>query len=189
MLKKINLKEFKDLYRKHIIKDFPKEERPNLNKFKKRIKSKNENAYIYCENGKDKAYAIITMLDNYCFISFLAVYEEYRGEGIGTKLLKEISENFSNKKGIILEVESPQYAISEKDKIVREKRIRFYEKANYKIVENMEICLSSVMFNIMILNMLGTNIDEKEIANEMECFYKNIYKKYGKTLDFYIKLK
>lgn len=73
--------------------------------------------------------------------------------------------------------------------IVREKRIRFYEKANYKIVENMEICLSSVMFNIMILNILGTNIDAKEIANELECFYKNIYKKYGKTLDFYIKLK
>ena len=27
MLKKINLKEFKDLYRKHIIRDFPKNER------------------------------------------------------------------------------------------------------------------------------------------------------------------
>ena len=30
MLRKIKFKEFKELYRKHIIKDFPKDERPNL---------------------------------------------------------------------------------------------------------------------------------------------------------------
>ena len=37
MLRKIKFKEFKDLYRKHIVKDFPSSERPNLEGFRKRM--------------------------------------------------------------------------------------------------------------------------------------------------------
>ena len=45
MLKKIkNFKDFKYLYRKHIVKDFPKEERPNLKGFRKRILKYKEEA-------------------------------------------------------------------------------------------------------------------------------------------------
>ena len=72
MLKKIGLKEFKDLYRKHIIRDFPREERSSLNNFKKRIICKNEEVYIYMENGYEKAYIIIANLNNnYILISFI----------------------------------------------------------------------------------------------------------------------
>ena len=37
MLRKIDFKEFKKLYKNHIIKDFPPNERPSLWGFKKRI--------------------------------------------------------------------------------------------------------------------------------------------------------
>ena len=37
----------------------------------------------------------------------------------GTKLLEEIKEKFKYKKGIILEVESPEDTTSEKDRIIR----------------------------------------------------------------------
>ena len=84
MLKKADLKKFKEIYRKHIVKDFPREERRSLNKFKKRITRGKEEVYMYLENGQEKAYTIIAVLDNYIMVSFLAVFEEYRGEGIGT---------------------------------------------------------------------------------------------------------
>lgn len=186
MLKKINLKEFKDLYRKHIIKDFPREERTTLNKFKKRITRGQEDVYVYKEEGKEKAYIIVAVLNNYIMVTFLAVFEEYRGEGIGTKLLKEIRDNFSNKKGILLEVENPIYSVDETDKVVREKRIKFYEKSNYNIIDGVEVSLHSTMFNVMMLNINDTKINEQEISKELNDFYTNVFRRYDKTLSFKI---
>lgn len=189
MLEKINIKEFKDLYRKHIVKDFIREERTTLNKFKKRITRGQEEVYVYKEEGKEKAYIIVAVLNNYIMVTFLAVFEEYRGKGIGTKLLKEIRDNFSNKKGILLEVENPIYSIDEADKVVREKRIKFYEKSNYNIIDGVEVSLHSTMFNIMLLNVNNTTIDKKEIAEELNSFYKDIFRRYDKTLSFQIMVK
>ena len=186
MLKKINLKQFKNLYRKHIVKDFPRAERTTLNKFKKRITRGQEVVYVYEEAGKEKAYIIIANLDNYVLVSFLAVFKQYRGEGIGTKLLKEIEANFSNKKGILLEVENPEYSISQDEKEIRQRRIKFYERSNYNIVENIQINLHSTMFNIMILNINNTKINKQEISKELNDFYTNISRRYDKTLSFKI---
>ena len=184
MLKKVDLKKFKEIYRKHIVKDFPRGERSSLNNFKKRIINKNEELYIFSENGEEKAYTIIANLNNnFILISFLAVFEKYRGEGIGTKLLEEIKERFKDKKGIILEVESPEDAILEKDKIIRGKRIKFYEKSNYQTLKNTKIILGNISFNIMFLENKD-NIDEKEIANALNEFYLKTFKRYDKTLSF-----
>ena len=186
MLKKINLKEFKDLYRKHIVRDFPREERRSLNKFKKRVTSGKEEVYVYLENGQEKAYTIMVILNNYVMVSFLAVFKQYRGEGIGTKLLKEIKDNFSNKKGILLEVENPKYNKDEKEKEIRQRRIKFYEKSNYNIIDGVEVNSHSIMFNIMILNINNEKIDKQEIAKELNDFYTEIFRKYDKNLSFEI---
>ena len=184
MLKKADLKKFKEIYRKYIIKDFPRGERSSLNNFKKRITSKNEEVFVFIEDNKEKAYTIIANLENdYILISFLAVFQRYRGQGIGTKLLEEIRETFKDKKGIILEVESPKDAISEKDKIIREKRIKFYEKSNYQMLKNTKIFFGNNSFNIMLLNNKD-NIDEKEIAKALNEFYLKTSKRYDKTLSF-----
>ena len=164
MLKKADLKNFKEIYRKHIVKDFPREERSSLNNFKKRIINKNEELYIFSENGEEKAYTIIANLNNnFILISFLAVFEKYRGEGIGTKLLEEIKERFKDKKGIILEVESPEDAILEKDKIIRGKRIKFYEKSNYQTLKNTKIILGNISFNIMFLENKDNIFHKKQL--------------------------
>ncbi len=184
MLKKINLKEFKELYRKHIVKDFQRAERTTLNRFKKRVTRGQEEVYVYEEAEKEKAYIIIAVLNNYIMVSFLAVFKEFRGEGIGTKILKEIKDKFSNKKDILLEVEDPKYSKSEKE--IRQRRIKFYERSNYNIVENIQIKLHSTIFNIMILNINDKKIDKQEIAKELNNFYTNIFRRYDKTLSFKI---
>ena len=184
MLKKADLKKFKEIYRKYIVKDFPIGERSSLNNFKKRIASKNEEVFIFLEEGIEKAYIIIANLDNnFILVSFLAVFEQYRGEGIGTKLLEEIKEKFKEKKGIILEVESPEDAISEKDRIIREKRIKFYEKSNYQMLKNTKIFFGNSSFNIMTLNNKD-NAEEKEVANVLNGFYVKTSKRFDKTLIF-----
>jgi len=65
-------------------------------------------------------------LDNFIWVTWLAVLPEYRKKKIGSKLLKAVDEyvNIFNKLGIILDC--------------REKVLDFYTKAGYKIVGEYE---------------------------------------------------
>lgn len=177
MLRKIKFKEFKSLYRKHIVFDFPATERPNLQGFRKRILENKEEVYIWGEEGQEKAYFISYPLEEYILISFLAVYKEQRGKGTGTKLLKEIAEKYKDKKGILLEVENPEFAKTQKEKRIQEKRIQFYEKSNYKIIENLKVKLFGVNFKIMIAPSKEEKIDKEEIKDKMQQFYETIIDK------------
>ena len=177
MLKKIKFKEFKDLYRKHIVQDFPSSERPSLEGFRRRIIKYNEQVFIYEENEIEKGYCIIADLDEYILVSFLAVYKETRGQGIGTKILKEIEEKYSNKKGIILEVENPEFAENEKEKNIQEKRIKFYQKSNFKIVPNLNVKLFMVNFKIMIYQKEKREINIQEVIDKMKEYYSKIINK------------
>ena len=178
MLRKIKFKEFKDLYRKHIIKDFPENERANLGKFWKKILNNKEEIYIFEEDKIDKGYCIIGKLSNYIFVDFLATYKETRGQGIGTKILKELIEKYSNY-NILLEVEESESAKNEKEKNIREKRIRFYEKSNFKIIKGVKINYSNfVTFNLMIYP--PNEINKQQIQGILKQFYSNILDK--KTL-------
>ena len=70
---------------------------------------------------------------NEYYISNIAVYPEYRGNGIGKILLEFIEENAikTNSKKIILDVEA-------ENKIA----INLYDKLNYKIIEKFTIALN-----------------------------------------------
>lgn len=186
MLRKIKFKEFKDLYRKHIVKDFPSSERPNLEGFRKRMLKYNEETYIYEEEGVERGYCIIDQIQEYVLVAFLAVYEGNRGKGIGTKILKELEEKYSNKKGILLEVEDPDFAKNENQKNIQERRIKFYERANFQVVENLKVELFMVNFKIMIYNFKNEQININEIEKVMKQFYYAIIEK--KRRD-YIKIK
>ena len=185
MLKKIKFKKFKDLYRKHIIKDFPKSERPNLEGFRKRMLKYNEETFIYEEEGVERGYCIIDQIQDYVLVAFLAVYEGNRGKGTGTKILKKLEEQYSNKKGILLEVEDPDFAKNENEKNIQERRISFYERAKFKVVENLKIELFMVNLKIMIYNFKN----EQTSINEIEKILKYYYTIIEKRKREYIKIK
>ncbi len=169
MLRKIKFKEFKELYRKHIIKDFPKNERPNLQRFRKRMLKNNEETYIFEEDGNAKGYCIVDELQEYILIAFLATYKENRGQGIGTKILRDLKEKYSNKKGILLEVEDPEFAKNEEEKNIQEKRIKFYKKSDFKIIDKLKLNLFLVHFKLMIYSSEQNDI--QKIKDALEHFY------------------
>lgn len=174
MLIKIDFKEFKKLYKNHIVKDFPSTERPSFLGFRKRILKHKESVYIYEEEGQEKAYIILKEHDGYIFISFFAVYEEYRGEGIGTKALKELEEKLRDKKGIVIEVENLKYANSKEEKEMQKRRIKFYERLGFKIVTGLEVYLIAE-YNIMI--KAEEKIDVNKAKMLMEDYYSSFLNK------------
>ena len=47
-------------------------------------------------------------------------------------MLKQLKERYGDTKGLIIEVEDPAAAKTEEDREIRERRIRFYERAGYQ---------------------------------------------------------
>ena len=82
---------------------------------------------------------------------------------------------YQNKKGILLEVEDPDFSKSEEENKLRQRRIHFYERANFKIVEDLKIKLFGVNFRIMVSGKNFSNT--QEIREEMKYFYGTILNK------------
>ena len=101
-----------------------------------------------------------------------------------TKILKEIQEKYSNKKGILLEVEDPDFAKNNKEKNIQEKRIKFYEKSKFKVLKNLRAKPYTVNFKIMIYELQKADI--KEIENNIREFY---YAVIDKKMQKYITVK
>lgn len=153
MLKKIKNEEFQDLYKNHIVNDFPPDERPPYSVMYNHIADGLHECFFYYENGEASGY-IITASGNkngYVLISFLAIMEGKRGSGIGTQLLNEIADHFKEKKGIIIEVEKPEDAKNPKEKVLRERRIDFYKRGGYIMLPGIDYALFKVPMHLMVL--------------------------------------
>ena len=178
MLRKIEeVKALKKLYKEHIQKDFPKNEYPPYFLLKYYLKKGKIEAFLLEEEGKEKAYCINCKANQYVLVLLLAVYQECRGEGIGTKLLSEIKNYYKQEKGIFLEVEIPKEAKEEKENQIREKRIRFYEKSSFQKID--EIILTAYGVNYYLMYYTEKPEEKKEekekLVNYMIQCYLNLY--------------
>jgi len=187
MLRKIDFKDFKKLYRRHLIQDFPRNERPSIKSFRRRFTKNQETAHIFSQDGIDKAYIIIDDLEDYLLVAFLAVYKEYRGKGIGTELLKEIKDAYPEKKGILFEVEDPEFSSNEANKKAKERRIHFYEKSGCQIVKGIKVKIFSENYIIMTLPIKEKQNDKKGVIKAIDTFYHKVQgKRYDKIIQFTI---
>ena len=161
-------KNLQELYEKHIAKDFPAMERPSFAHFQKTIKEGLQEVLIYSEDCVDKAYCVVATVSEYLLISFLAVYEEYRGRGFGSKMLAEVKEYYADRPGIIVEVEKPEDAKESKEHALRERRIAFYERAGYVLFREIDYVIWDVPFFLMVSSRETTR---EEVVKQMKKIY------------------
>ena len=56
---------------------------------------------------------------------------------------------YSDKNGIIVEVEKPEKATTNKEKIIREKRIQFYQKVGFYLLSDIDYSIWDVPMHLM----------------------------------------
>ncbi|HEX2926272.1 MAG TPA: GNAT family N-acetyltransferase [Ruminiclostridium sp.] len=151
-IRNMHLTELKDIY-KRITQDFAEGEYPPYDKLYTQLENNTQKGWVLVQEGRDCAYAICAggVDNNFVLISFFAVYEECRGNGIGTVFLEKLKELYSNTNGIIVEVEKAEEALHEEDIFVREKRMDFYKKAGFSMVPGIEYSIWNVPMHLMIL--------------------------------------
>lgn len=149
----ITLENFDRIYQR-VTRDFPDNEHPPYGAMWSRTKRGVSEGFLFQADGIDCAY-VFTVTEpeqNVVLLYLLAVYEEYRGSGIGGRFMKALGEQFAQTAGILIEVEKPELAQSDAERRTRTRRIAFYERAGYAIVPGFEYySIWDVPYHIMAL--------------------------------------
>lgn len=118
------MRDFESVY-ELMSRSFPPEEHRGFRQQKALLDREDYYIHIYEEQGRLAAFCAVYSLPELSFIEHIAVNEAFQGQGMGSKIMREVMA--ISEKPIILEVEPP--AGSE----TAARRVRFYEKLGFHL--------------------------------------------------------
>lgn len=131
MIKTATQTGYRDLFADHIMRDFAVNERRPLFLLKRLHRRGLYKFWTLHDDtsGEMLAYAgfLLAPDTDAMLLDYLAVEPQYRGKGIGSRFLKEISA-YCDTGGVLIECEAPESAGSLEEKDIRLRRIAFYLK-------------------------------------------------------------
>ncbi|MDD3303530.1 MAG: GNAT family N-acetyltransferase [Clostridia bacterium] len=137
-LKKIEFAEIKRDIGKRYQKDFPSVERMPLFIWKKHAKNGIMETYKIIDEEKEVAYIVFSKEKEKCMlIYYFAVYEEFRNDGYGSKVMQLLKEKvFKGDYDIIfLEVDKRNHGKDYKENKIRERRVDFYTRNGFQLID------------------------------------------------------
>lgn len=173
MIIKIEEKEGLELYKRYMKFDFPENERPTYDGYKKLTIHKKHDIYKYQENGEIVAYFISIEKDNNILITHLAVIKKYRGMGIGKRLLNSIINFYKNKNLLIVEAESEKMANNEAELDIIKKRKKYYMTAGFEEQKGIKYVLTDVDYSILVY-YYNIKLNNLELTNIIKRIYDGI---------------
>ena len=111
------------------ISAFPMEERPPVNMYFASFKRDNNFLFGFYDNNQFIGFTSTKTLKDVCYIFFLAVKEEYRNQGYGSKILNELKKMY---KDYVLLLCYEEVDEKYEDYPNRVKREQFYQKNGFK---------------------------------------------------------
>lgn len=176
MIRKLNLEDAKVIYKKYMENDFPDDEVPSYNHYIELIENNKSTPYLYEEENEMKAYIICVEKGDFVLISHLAVLKEYRGQGIGTKLLDEMKSFYRDKQAVILEAEAEEQAKDEKALETIKRRQKFYIKCGFIPYPNIDYELTGVKYLIFVYSNLKNEIEAEKLMEVINKLYSGVLK-------------
>lgn len=179
MIEKIDQEESGRLYKEHIKQDFPKDRKIS---YKKIIKNLERDVYdIYLYNDKphhEQAYAICIDVDDYIIIHYFSVFPEYRNNGIGKQFLEELAAYYKNKKGLIVAARDVLSAKDGAEKLIRQRVIHFYEKADFQLVQEIKYKCFGEQYTVLVHLLKEHFVDASVIAQTIRASYKKFLNRF-----------
>ena len=150
-LRNYSLNNFEALYRR-METDFPPDEMASKARLAKLLDNGEYQAIELLDSDGPCAYTVYNDKTDDVFVAYLATYADRRGKGVGSELLSQLKEKFfEGHASIILEVEHPDFAGDAQQKKLRERRIDFYKRAGFVLVDDVFYSLYGVKMLMMIL--------------------------------------
>jgi GNAT superfamily N-acetyltransferase len=147
---------------------FPENERPPFEYIKNSWDSGELNVIVAECEEKVKGFAITVCHKDMVLVLFLAVAKEYRGKGVGSDIVDQITRAYKGRR-IFLEMEEPVEGHSEYE--LRKKRENFYVRNGFRL-ENYKYNAYGESF-VMLCHNCRVHFEEyKDLLNE--CFGKKV---------------
>ena len=120
------------LYKTRLKKDFARNELRPLVSLRR---SWEKNAYdcygLFC--GEEiLGYAFFVRLGKRCLFDYLAIAEEHRNDGLGSRFLRQLADCLGEADCVVVEVEDPDSAEDEEQRRQRQRRLQFYLRSGYR---------------------------------------------------------
>lgn len=108
---------------------FPREERPPVNMFFASVELDNDDLLAFYDNNKFIGFTNLIFYKDIIYIFFLAVKDEYRNKGYGSKILQYLKESYKDK---VLTLCYEEIDNKYKDIELRKRRKAFYYRNGFK---------------------------------------------------------
>ena len=159
-----------DIYNSQVPRDFdPKEIRPwPQNKL---LFNKNEYlCYVLMEGEAILGYAFFVRKGSNYLFDYFAIKENCRNRGLGSFFLKQLAGCLRDAACIVGEVEDPDKAGSDEERLVRERRLQFYLRSGYRKTD-----VVSRVFGVDF-RVLEVPTGTEHTSEELYRIYSDIYR-------------
>lgn len=183
-IRQLQLEEARAVYIGNAHKDFPSDELKPFSMIEKLWNKGCYKCYGFYDKAGDvlRAYAF-TVADesaDMLLLDYFAVCMEARGQGYGAAALCLLKETCTECGGIIIEVEDEASAASKEERLVRKRRIAFYEK-NGVLMTDIRSFAFGVDYRLMVMP-LKNEPAMNQVGEKLAAIYKmmlpeEIYKK------------
>lgn len=155
VIKELGIGDAAEIYRKHLKKDFPPDERRPLFIMKRKMR---EGSYIFLGIYEDNALcSYATLFRSKCgalMIEYFAVLEGMRGRGIGSRALRAVTDKYAGGCTVFIEADDPESETDDDGRRTALRRIEFYRRNGFT-----ETDIRSHLFGVdyVILKAGGTD--------------------------------
>lgn len=131
-LKLLTYEQIKHIYDTSMVVDFPDNERKPFFIIEDHLNNGIYDCYGLFVDDEVRGYAFCLRIGEFYLIDYLAVYSDYRDQGLGSVLLGLLREALKDKaKAVLVEIENPYFAEdSDKDECIR--RENYYIRNGFK---------------------------------------------------------
>ena len=176
MIRELELQEMKSIYDRQMKEDFPPEEIKPFASIQAMYDHRVYRGFAMVEDGQILAYAFLVTCDfpdPAVLVDYLAVDRNQRGRGIGSAMLREMSERFSGIP-VLIESENPDFALNEEDRKKRERRISFYYR-NRALDTGVRAKVYGVEYRILQLLSPGGEVEENFARRVLTDLYHTMF--------------
>lgn len=181
-IQKLRTHEVRDVYRKYLRNDFPRDERRPLWQIMRMRRSRQyECCGVFCESRLVcYAFFIVPAVQGMrcCMLDYFAVLPQLRGSRIGSCVISQLETCVRQMDLVLVEVEDPDREADPAKKAVRERRLAFYLKNGLQDT-SVRVETFGVPYRILKvpLSRKGPEITREEVRRAYEAFYRIPLKK------------
>ena len=174
-IEKLGIEEGKKVYYERLVEDFPACEVKPWEKIEQFTEAGLYDMFGMWEEGVLLAYAFVAMdvSKKHLLMDYFAVSNDWRGKGYGQYFLAHLWELYPDTTGVIFEVEDVEEAVNEQERVLRKRRIHFYEKVGLQMYP---VCarVYDACYQLMFFSNTENMPDTEQIIEGYKALYRVI---------------